>query len=147
RAVSKFLSGHFTQYVDYDFTARMEDELDAVSRGEEEWVPLMERFWTPFKQLVEDKKESLDKVDAGSVRILGDDPASGRPVSARIGKYGPLVQMGTVEDEETPKFASLQPGQSIYSITLVQALERYKMARMLREHDGETVTTSIVLFD
>ena len=146
RAVSKFLSGHFTQYVDYDFTARMEDELDAVSRGEEEWVPLMERFWTPFKQLVEDKKESLDKVDAGSVRILGDDPASGRPVSARIGKYGPLVQMGTVEDEEKPKFASLQPGQSIYSITLEQALELFKMPRTLGEHNGEPVTVGIGRF-
>ena len=146
RAVSKFLSGHFTQYVDYDFTARMEDELDAVSRGEEEWVPLMERFWTPFKQLVEDKKETLDKVDAGSVRILGDDPASGRPVSARIGKYGPLVQMGTVEDEEKPKFASLQPGQSIYSITLEQALELFKMPRALGEHNGEEVTVGIGRF-
>ena len=146
RAVSKFLSGHFTQYVDYDFTARMEDELDAVSRGEEEWVPLMERFWTPFKQLVEDKKETLDKVDAGSVRILGDDPASGRPVSARIGKYGPLVQMGTVEDEEKPRFASLQPGQSIYSITLEQALELFKMPRTLGEHNGEEVTVGIGRF-
>ncbi|MCE7032100.1 DNA topoisomerase I [Lysobacter sp. GX 14042] len=146
RAVSKFLSGHFTRYVDYDFTAKLEDELDAVSRGEEEWVPLMERFWAPFKQLVEDKKESLDKVDAGSVRILGDDPASGRPVSARIGKYGPLVQMGTVEDEEKPKFASLQPGQSIYSITLEQALELFKMPRTLGEHDGEVVTVGIGRF-
>ena len=146
RAVSKFLSGHFTQYVDYDFTARLEDELDAVSRGEEEWVPLMERFWAPFKQLVEDKKESLDKVDAGSVRILGDDPASGRPVSARIGKYGPLVQMGTVEDEEKPKFASLQPRQSIYSITLEQALELFKMPRTLGEHNGEAVTVGIGRF-
>ncbi|KGM53444.1 DNA topoisomerase I [Lysobacter arseniciresistens ZS79] len=146
RAVSKFLSSHFTQYVDYDFTARLEDELDAVSRGEEAWVPLMERFWQPFHELVEDKKESLDKVDAGSIRVLGADPASGREVSARIGKYGPLVQMGTVEDEEKPKFASLQPGQSIYSITLEQALELFKMPRLLGEHNGEEVSVGIGRF-
>src|SRR5690606_23628039 len=118
RAVSKFLSNHFPRYVDYDFTARLEDELDAVSRGEEDWIPLMEKFWGPFKELVDDKKSTLDKIDAGSVRILGTDPVSGRQVSARIGKFGPLVQIGTAEDEEKPRFASLQPGQSIYSITL-----------------------------
>jgi len=146
RAVSKFLSSHFTRYVDYDFTARLEDELDAVSRGEEAWVPLMERFWQPFHELVEDKKESLDKVDAGSIRVLGADPASGREVSARIGKYGPLVQMGTVEDEDKPKFASLQPGQSIYSITLEQALELFKMPRLLGEHNGEEVSVGIGRF-
>ncbi len=146
RAVSKFLSSHFTRYVDYDFTAKLEDDLDAVSRGEEAWVPLMKRFWAPFHELVEDKKESLDKVDAGSVRILGNDPASGRPVSARIGKYGPLVQMGTVEDEEKPKFASLQPGQSIYSISLEAALELFQMPRALGQHNGEDVSVGIGRF-
>lgn len=146
RAVSKFLSTHFTQYVDYDFTARMEDELDAISRGEEEWVPLMEKFWDPFKELVEEKKANLDKIDAGSVRVLGDDPVSGRQVSARIGKYGPLVQMGTVEDEEKPKFASLRPGQSIYSITMDEALELFKMPRMLGESNGEAVSVGIGRF-
>ncbi|TQU95567.1 DNA topoisomerase I, partial [Xanthomonas perforans] len=89
RAVSKFLSGHFTRYVDYDFTANLEDDLDAVSRGEAEWIPLMEKFWGPFKELVEDKKDSLDKTDAGSVRVLGTDPKSGKEVSARIGRFGP----------------------------------------------------------
>ncbi|MBZ4038233.1 DNA topoisomerase I [Novilysobacter selenitireducens] len=146
RAVSKFLAAHFTQYVDYDFTAKLEDDLDAVSRGEEAWIPLMERFWDPFKQLVEDKKESLDKVDAGSVRVLGDDPVGGRQVSARIGKFGPLVQMGTVEDEEKPKFASLKPGQSIYSISLEDALELFKLPRTLGEHNDETVTVGIGRF-
>ncbi|GAB3337864.1 DNA topoisomerase I [Marilutibacter aestuarii] len=146
RAVSKFLSNHFPRYVDYDFTARMEDELDAISRGEEEWVPLMERFWGPFKQLVDEKKESLDKIDSGSVRVLGDDPASGRQVSARIGKYGPLVQMGTVEDEEKPKFASLQPGQSIYAISLEEALVLFQMPRALGESNGEAVSVGIGRF-
>ncbi|MCF5939707.1 DNA topoisomerase I, partial [Xanthomonas perforans] len=123
RAVSKFLSGHFTRYVDYDFTANLEDDLDAVSRGEAEWIPLMEKFWGPFKELVEDKKDSLDKTDAGSVRVLGTDPKSGKEVSARIGRFGPMVQIGTVEDEDKPTFASLRPGQSIYSISLEDALE------------------------
>ncbi|KAF1698624.1 DNA topoisomerase I [Pseudoxanthomonas suwonensis] len=146
RAVSKFLSGHFTRYVDYDFTARLEDELDAVSRGEEEWVPLMERFWGPFKELVEDKKESLDRTDAGSSRSLGIDPKSGKEVSARIGRFGPMVQIGTVEDEEKPKFASLQPGQSIYSITLEEALKLFDMPRNLGESDGQQVSVGIGRF-
>jgi len=146
RAVSKFLSGHFTQYVDYDFTAKLEDELDAVSRGEEEWVPLMEKFWGPFKELVEDKKESLDRTDAGSSRSLGTDPKSGKEVSARIGRFGPMVQIGTVDDEEKPKFASLQPGQSIYSISLEDALKLFDMPRQLGENNGEQVSVGIGRF-
>ncbi|MCR6663209.1 MAG: DNA topoisomerase I [Luteimonas sp.] len=146
RAVSKFLSNHFPRYVDYDFTANLEDELDAVSRGEEEWVPLMEKFWGPFKELVDDKKASLDKTDAGSVRVLGDDPKSGRVVSARIGKFGPLVQIGTVEDEDKPKFASLRPGQSIYSISLDEALELFLLPRVLGEDKGESVSVGIGRF-
>jgi DNA topoisomerase I len=146
RAVSKFLSNHFPRYVDYDFTANLEDELDAVSRGEEDWVPLMEKFWGPFKELVDDKKASLDKTDAGSVRVLGEDPKSGRVVSARIGKYGPLVQIGIAEDEDKPKFASLRPGQSIYSISLEDALELFLLPRELGENNGEKVSVGIGRF-
>ena len=146
RAVSKFLSGHFTRYVDYDFTARMEDELDAVSRGEAEWVPVMEKFWSPFKELVEDKKQSLDRTDAGSARVLGVDPKSGKEVSARIGRFGPMVQIGTVDDEEKPKFASLQPGQSIYSISLEDALKLFDMPRMLGESNGQQVSVGVGRF-
>ena len=146
RAVSRFLSGHFTRYVDYDFTANLEDELDAVSRGEEQWVPLMEKFWGPFKELVEDKKQSLDRTDAGSSRSLGTDPKSGKEVSARIGRFGPMVQIGTVDDEEKPKFASLQPGQSIYSISLEDALKLFDMPRVLGESNGEAVSVGIGRF-
>ncbi len=147
RAVSKFLSSHFTQYVDYDFTARLEDELDAVSRGEKEWVPLMSEFWGPFKELVSDKSESLDRTDAGSARVLGVDPKSGKEVSARIGRFGPMVQIGTVEDEEKPKFASLQPGQSIYSISLADALKLFDMPRKLgADANGEEVSVGIGRF-
>lgn len=146
RAVSKFLSGHFTRYVDYDFTAKLEDDLDAVSRGEEEWIPLMEKFWGPFKELVEDKKDSLDKTDAGSVRVLGTDPISGKEVSARIGRFGPMVQIGTVEDEEKPTFASLRPGQSIYSISIEDALELFKMPRALGQDKDQDVSVGIGRF-
>ncbi len=147
RAVSKFLSTHFAKYVDYDFTANLEDELDAVSRGEEHWIPLMEKFWGPFKALVDEKKATLDKADAGSVRVLGSDPASGKPVSARIGRFGPLVQIGTAEDADKPRFASLRPGQSIYSITLPEALKLFEMPRRLGvDASGEEISVGIGRF-
>lgn len=148
RAVSNFLSGHFTQYVDYDFTAKLEDELDAVSRGEEEWVPLMERFWGPFKQLVEEKKESVDRSEATGARELGTDPKTGKPVSVRLGRFGPYAAIGsTAEDEEEkPKFASLRPGQSMHTITLDEALELFLMPRKLGEDKGEEVSVGIGRF-
>ncbi|PJK09343.1 DNA topoisomerase I [Lysobacteraceae bacterium NML08-0793] len=146
RAVSKFLAAHFTRYVDYDFTANMEDDLDAVSRGEEDWIPLMEKFWGPFKALVATKTENLDRTDAGSARVLGVDSVSGKEVSARIGRFGPMVQIGSVDDEEKPRFASLQPGQSIYSISLEAALKLFEMPRKLGESNGEMVSVGIGRF-
>jgi DNA topoisomerase-1 len=147
RAVAKFLSGHFTRYVDYDFTAKLEDELDAVSRGEEEWVPLMERFWTPFKQLVEEKNESVDRSEATGARLLGDDPKTGKPVAVRLGRYGPFAQIGTKEDEDKPKFASLRTGQSMHTITLEEALELFKLPRSLgTSPEGEELTVGIGRF-
>lgn len=148
RAVSNFLSGHFTRYVDYDFTAKLEDELDAVSRGEEEWIPLMSRFWTPFKELVEQKKESVDRSEATGARELGTDPKTGKPVSVRLGRFGPYAAIGsTAEDaEEKPKFASLRPGQSMHTITLEQALELFLMPRILGEDNGEQVSVGIGRF-
>ncbi|HRQ65789.1 MAG TPA: DNA topoisomerase I [Xanthomonadaceae bacterium] len=147
RAVSKFLSGHFTRYVDYDFTARLEDELDAVARGEEDWVPLMQRFWDPFKALVEDKMASVDKGEATGARELGVDPESGKPVSVRLGRYGPFAQIGTRDDEDKPKFASLRPGQSMHTITLDEALHLFLLPRDLGEGDeGETISVGIGRF-
>ncbi|MGO4221251.1 DNA topoisomerase I [Lysobacter sp. TAF61] len=146
RAVSKFLSSHFTRYVDYDFTAKLEDELDAVSRGEEEWVPLMEKFWGPFKELVLDKTESVDRSEATGARELGTDPKSGKPVSVRLGRYGPYAQIGTVEDEEKPVFASLRPGQSMHTIELANALELFKLPRKLGQSDGHEVSVGIGRF-
>ena len=146
RAVAKFLSGHFTQYVDYDFTARLEDELDAVSRGEEDWVPLMSRFWKPFKALVEDKIESVDRGEATGARELGIDPKTGKPVSVRLGRYGPFAQIGTKDDEDKPKFASLRPTQSLHTISLEDALDLFRLPRTLGEDDGETVTVGVGRF-
>ncbi|HEX6834070.1 MAG TPA: DNA topoisomerase I [Rudaea sp.] len=147
RAVAKFLSGHFAQYVDYDFTAKLEDELDAVSRGEEDWVPLMRKFWTPFKSLVTEKTETVDRAEASGSRELGPDPASGRPISVRLGRYGPMAQIGTKDDEEKPRFASLRPGQSIHTITREEALELFKLPRDLGTgDDGETISVGIGRF-
>ena len=148
RAVSNFLSSHFTRYVDYDFTAKLEDELDAVSRGEEEWVPLMEKFWGPFKELVDDKTESVDRSEATGARELGTDPKSGKPVSVRLGRYGPYAAIGsTSEDEaEKPTFASLRPGQSMHTITLEDALELFKLPRKLGLDKDEEVSVGIGRF-
>ncbi len=147
RAVAKFLSGHFAQYVDYDFTAKLEDELDAVSRGEEDWVPLLQKFWTPFKTLVDDKTESVDRSEASGSRELGIDPASGKPLSVRLGRYGPMAQIGSKDDEDKPRFASLRPGQSIHTITLDEALHLFKLPRDLGSAvDGETISVGVGRF-
>ncbi|MGX5731438.1 DNA topoisomerase I [Pseudoxanthomonas beigongshangi] len=146
RAVSKFLSGHFTRYVDYDFTARLEDELDAVSRGEEEWIPLMEKFWGPFKELIEEKKESVDRSEATGARELGTDPKSGKPVSVRLGRFGPYAQIGDKDVDEKLEFASLRPGQSMHTITLEEAIELFKLPRKLGQDNGEEVSVGIGRF-
>ncbi len=147
RAVAKFLSGHFAQYVDYDFTARLEDELDAVSRGEEDWVPLLEKFWKPFKAQVDDKSETVDRSEATGARELGTDPKSGKPVQVRLGRYGPFAQIGTKDDEDKPKFASLRTGQSMHTITLEEALELFKLPRTLgKAEDGEDITVGVGRF-
>jgi DNA topoisomerase-1 len=147
RIVNKFLTQHFTQYVDYDFTARLEDELDEISRGEKAWVPVMQEFWQPFHELVEDKETSVSRDEAVQARELGTDPKSGRPVSVRMGRYGPFVQIGTREDEEKPRFAGLRPGQKMDSVTLEEALELFKLPRMLGETpDGDEVSVNIGRF-
>jgi len=145
RAVSNFLSTHFTRYVDYDFTAKLEDELDAVSRGEEEWIPLMEKFWGPFKELVDEKTESVDRSEATGARELGEDPKTGKPVSVRLGRYGPYVAIGAQEDEDRT-FASLRPGQSMHTISLVDAIELFKLPRKLGESKEEQVSVGIGRF-
>ena len=123
RLVNRFLTEFFAQYVDYQFTAKMEDSLDAISRGETEWVPLLDEFWRPFHELVEKTESSVTRAQVAQPRILGEDPGSGRPVSVRMGRYGPFIQVGTREDAEKPLFASLRPEQKMDRITFEEALE------------------------
>jgi DNA topoisomerase-1 len=147
RIVNGFLTDHFTQYVDYDFTARLEDDLDAVSLGEKEWVPVLDNFWRPFKDLCDDKEESVTREQVAQARELGTDPKSGKPVTVRMGRYGPFVQIGTKDDEEKPKFAGLRPGQKMNEVTLEDALELFKLPRKLGETpEGEPVSASIGRF-
>ncbi len=148
RAVSNFLSGHFTRYVDYDFTAKLEDELDAVAAGEEDWIPLMEKFWGPFKELVDEKTESVDRSQATGARELGTDPKSGKPVSVRLGRYGPYAAIGsTAEDaEDKPRFASLRPGQSMHTITLEDAIDLFRLPRSLGTDKDEDVSVGVGRF-
>lgn len=147
RVVNKFLSKHFTKYVDYDFTANLEDELDAVSRGEKDWIPLMRAFWTPFKEQIDDKEENVSRDEAVQARELGTDPESGKPITVRVGRYGSFVQIGTRDDEDKPKFAGLRPGQKMDTVTFEEAMELFKLPRELGESaDGEKISTNIGRF-
>ena len=143
RSVNSFLSQNFADYVDYDFTARLEDKLDAVSRGEKEWLPLLREFWEPFSSQVKDKEQKVSR----DARVLGADPDSGRPVSVRVGRYGAFVQIGSREDADKPKFASLRAEQSMYTIELEQALELFRLPRELGvSEEGEKISVNIGRF-
>jgi DNA topoisomerase-1 len=147
RIVNGFLTDHFSQYVDYDFTAKLEDDLDEVSLGNREWIPLLDNFWKPFKKLCDDKEESVTREQVAQARELGTDPKSGKPMTVRMGRYGPFVQIGTKDDEEKPKFAGLRPGQKMNEITMEEALELFKLPRKLGETpDGLPVSASIGRF-
>jgi len=147
RIVIGFLTEHFTQYVDYDFTARLEDDLDLVSLGEKDWVPLLDNFWRPFHKLCEEKESSVTREQVAQARELGADPKSGKPVTVRMGRYGPFVQIGTKDDDEKPKFAGLRPGQKMNDIDLATAMELFKLPRKLGETpDGLAVSASVGRF-
>lgn len=147
RVVNRFLTEHFNPYVDYDFTARLEDELDAISRGEKVWIPVLEEFWEPFTARVQEKEQSVSREEAVQARELGTDPKSGRPVSVRIGRYGPYVQIGSKEDEEKPRFAGLRPGQKMDTIALEEALALFELPRELGSTpEGEVVSVGIGRF-
>ena len=147
RVVARFLTQHFKQYVDYDFTAQLEDSLDAISRGEKDWLPLMEEFWSSFKTQVDDKMENVSRDEAIQARQLGVDEKTGKPISVRMGRYGPFVQIGTRDDEEKPRFAGLRPGQKMDTITLEEALELFKLPRELGvSPEGEQISANIGRF-
>ncbi|MDT8319805.1 MAG: type I DNA topoisomerase [Xanthomonadales bacterium] len=147
RVVARFLQNHFQPYVDYEFTARMEDTLDEISRGEIDWIPPLEQFWKPFIERVREKEESVSRQEAKLTRVLGTDPKTGKEVSVRLGRYGPHAQIGTADDEDKPKFAGLRPGQRLETITLEAALELFKLPRELGfTPDGEVVSAGIGRF-
>ncbi|MEO8315652.1 MAG: DNA topoisomerase I [Pseudomonadota bacterium] len=147
KIVSRFLTKYFTKYVEYGFTADMEDELDAISRGEEPWTTPLEKFWKPFIDQVEEIETSVSREEVAMSRDLGIHPESGRPVSVRMGRFGPFVQAGTKDDEEKPKFAGLRPGQKMDTITMVDALELFQLPKKLGETaDGEPIMVAIGQF-
>jgi DNA topoisomerase-1 len=145
--VARFLETHFEPYVDYEFTARMEDILDEVSRGEMHWIPPLMQFWKPFIRRIEDKQETVSRQEAKATRVLGTDPKTGKEVSVRLGRFGPHAQIGSVDDEEKPKFSGLRNGQRLETITLEEALELFKLPRTLGETaEGEAVAAGIGRF-
>ncbi len=147
KIVNNFLSTHFSKYVDYGFTAAMEDELDAVSRGEEPWTEPLQKFWQPFVDLIDHTEKNVSRDEAAQARELGVDPVSGKPVSVRMGRFGPFVQIGTRDDEEKPRFAGLRPGQKMDTITLAEGLQLFQLPRKLGANaEGEMLEANIGRF-
>src|SRR5580658_3374984 len=147
KIVNRFLTHHFHRYVEYGFTAAMEDELDAVSRGEEEWTTPLEKFWKPFIHQVEKIERTVTREQVAQARELGKEAASGKPITVRMGRFGPFVQIGTKDDAEKPRFAGLRPGQKMDAITLADAMELFKLPRTLGETaEGETIVANVGRF-
>lgn len=137
--VNDFLMEYFPAIMDYNFTANVEKEFDEVAEGEKTWTGLMEQFYQKFHPLVEQTLSVKSEHKVGE-RVLGIDPSSGKPVSVKIGRFGPMAQIGSADDEEKPRFAQLNKEHSLETITLEEALELFKFPRVLGELDGKTVT-------
>jgi DNA topoisomerase-1 len=142
--VNDFLVEHFPTIVDLHFTAKVEEEFDVIAEGKEDWREMLRRFYKPFHETIGVVAETAER--ATGARELGVDPASGKKVYARIGRFGPMIQIGEVEDEEKPRFASLRKEQSIASITFQEAMDLFKLPRTLGERDGEVCTVGIGRF-
>lgn len=139
--VNDFLVKHFKGILDYNFTAKLEQDFDEVAEGNAKWTKVMSDFYIHFHPNVLDVAENADR-EVGE-RILGEDPETGKPVSARLGKFGPMVQIGSVEDDEKPRFASLKPSQTLNSVTYEEAMDLFKLPKQLGEYEGEEVEANI----
>jgi len=137
--VNDFLMKHFHEIMDYNFTAKVEQDFDQIAEGNEKWQSMLQSFYKSFEPTVEDTMNSRQEHKAGE-RQLGSDPKTGRPVFVKIGRFGPVVQIGTAEDNEKPQFAQLPKEQSLETITLDEALELFKLPRTLGEYEGMSVT-------
>lgn len=135
--VTDFLQANFKNIMDYGFTASVEKEFDEIAKGSKSWQKMMGAFYTPFHDLVEKTTESAERVTGE--RHLGIDPKTGKTVLVRVGRFGPLVQLGTKEEDETPQFASLQKSQSIETITLEEALKLFGLPREIMSFEGSPV--------
>lgn len=135
--VTDFLVNHFGGILDYNFTAKVEADFDEIAEGKEDWTKMMKDFYKDFHPKVEDVAENADR-ESGE-RILGKDPKTGKQVSVRLGKFGPMVQIGTVDDEEKPQFASLSPDQQLTTITYEEAMELFKLPKQLGTYEGEVI--------
>lgn len=143
--VNEYLTGAFPGILDYNFTANVEKEFDNVAEGEQVWTDLIDKFYKQFQPEV-DKALSEHTDHKVGERILGIDPKSGRQISVKIGRFGPMVQKGTTEDEEKPEFASLQKDQSMGSITLEEALKLFELPRLVGEYEGKSIQVAIGRF-
>ena len=139
--VNDFLVTHFTQILDYNFTAQVEEDFDEIASGDEDWQEMMKNFYKDFPPNVLEVEENAER--ASGERVLGTDPKSGRQVSVRLGRFGPMVQIGTVDDEEKPEFASLLPDQSIGTITFEEAMTLFELPRKLGVYEGEEVEANV----
>ncbi|TBN02736.1 type I DNA topoisomerase [Hyunsoonleella flava] len=138
--VTDFLVNHFEAILDYNFTAKVEEDFDEIAEGKEDWTEMMQSFYKKFHPVVEDVKENADR-ESGE-RVLGTDPKTGRQVSVRLGKFGPMVQIGTVDDEEKPLFASLSPDQQLNTITFEEAMDLFQLPKTLGTYEGKEVAVN-----
>ena len=137
--VNDFLMKHFKEIMDYNFTAKVEQDFDRIAEGNEKWKDMMKSFYKDFEPVVEKTMNSRQEHKAGE-RQLGKDPKNGRPVFVKIGRFGPVIQIGTADDKDKPQFAQLPKNMSMDSITLEEALELFKLPRTLGDYEGLPVT-------
>ncbi len=142
--VTDFLNQYFDDIMDYSFTAKIEEEFDEIADGKKLWTKMVDGFYKPFKKDVENTLETAERIKGE--RELGIDPHSGKKVVARMGRYGPMIQIGETGEEEKPRFAKLKAAQSIETITVEEAMDLFKLPRKLGEFEGEEVTVNVGRF-